>query len=370
MAKRQQRRRDTRRAEHARTSATRRRVLTGVGLSLGASLVTGATAHAATFEVDRSDDTGTVSACTVAPDDCNLRGAFAASNASSSTYGDYIVFNSSVTGVTLTAGEIDITDAVYVYGNGANATTISGGNNSRIFYAHPGTSGGVVNFNYLTLTGGNAGSNDGGAIYNLDANLNIYGSVLTGNSAGDGGAIYDKGAYYNGYNTDVIGTTISQNTASDDGGGFYAYESAGQVFNSTISGNAASNYGGGIYMFSDSYLYDATIAGNSAARGGGIFADSGVHLLSNIVADNTAPAGPDVDGSANAGFSLLESLTGTALTSYPAGSNIAGQDPQLGPLQINGGSNPTPTRRPAATSPVDARRAVKALACCSANWTR
>jgi hypothetical protein len=353
---RHRRRTQGRRIEHARASATKRRVLAGAGLSLGASLITGASAEAADFEVDRSDDGAPVSVCTGAPNDCNLRGAVAASNASGAY--DYIYFLSSVTGVTLTAGELDITDGVYIYGNGADQTSISGGDASRIFNIDVGYVSGyseLVNINYLTLTGGNA--DDGGAIYNNDANLNMFASVLTGNTASEeGGAIHDKGDYAAGYNTDIRYSTIDDNDAGDEGGGVYGYFSAGQIYSSTISGNdaggGAGDDGGGLYMFYSSGLYDSTVSGNTAGEdGGGVYAaNPNAYVFNTILSDNTAPSGPDAYGGVYAGFSLLESTSGATLTSYPAGSNLTGQDPQLGPLQDNGG--PTMTRALSLTSPV------------------
>src|SRR5262245_15542151 len=173
MAKRQRRRREERRQEHAkrRVWKTRHSVITGAGLTAGAVLGVGATAHAANFEVDRSDDSGSVSACTVAPNDCNLRGAVDASNASG-TY-DSITFQSGITGITLN-NYLGIYDGVYIHGNGAAATTISGGNAHQIFYVDPGYAE-PVNLYGLTLANGSAYR--GAAIYNKYANLNIYDSL-------------------------------------------------------------------------------------------------------------------------------------------------------------------------------------------------
>jgi hypothetical protein len=89
---------------------------------------------------------------------------------------------------------------------------------------------------------------------------------------------------------------------------------------------------------------------------------------STIVSDNTAGANPsDIDqgegplsadpSAATPGFGfdlafdLIETVGGDAqVTELPAGSNIFGVDPQLGPLDDNGG--PTFTHLPATTSPV------------------
>jgi hypothetical protein len=182
---------------------------------------------------------------------------------------------------------------------------------------------------------------------------------VTGNHATDGGAIYDYGAYYNGEDTDIVASTISNNTASDDGGGFYARRRGGQVIASTISGNTAGSsngeLGGGIYTYLGAYLDDDTIAGNSAFAGGGVYSyyanTSGVY--NTIVSNNTAAPGfgRDFQGDAYAQASLFQTTTFATITQIPGGPpNITGQDPQLGPLQNNGGV--TPTRLLAPTSPV------------------
>ncbi len=349
MAKRQRRRRRARRKEHARRAIGRRLAL-GAGISLGASLVGGAAAaQADTFVVDRGDDGVAVSGCTTAADDCNLRGAVVAANDNPGQ--DAITFQSSISGVTLTAGELALTDGVDVTGQGAKATTISGGGSSRIFRIDL-ESGQTVNLRGLTLQDGNAGDEGGGAIDNENADLNVYDSVLTGNEARDGGAIYERGGFDEGRSLDIGYSTIAGNTASDSGGAVYGYYSAGEIRSSTISGNHADGEGGGLYLYQSSYIDDSTIAGNSAGTGGGIAAEGdSVAVIENaIVAGNDAVIGPDAFGDVDAGFSLVEDASDATLTDFPPGSNLTGLDPQLGPLQDNGG--PTPTRRPAATSPV------------------
>jgi hypothetical protein len=357
MSKHQRRKRE-RRIEHARGAAARRKVLVGAGL--GASLVTGATAapaQAVTYTVDRTDD-ATVTACTGAANDCTLRGAVTNSNASGAV-DDYITFTAAVSGQTIVLGsQLTVTDQVYIYGPGpAVGPTISGGNVGRVFNADPVTAGESVYLYYLTLTGGNT-AGDGGAIYNNDASLGVFASVLTGNNstgaAGDGGAIADGGNP--GAFTLIAGSTLGpNNTAGDTGGGLYGYYSAGFVIASTISGNSAADDGGGVYTYYNAYAFDSTISGNTAGDdGGGAYIEAPIggdtlYAVNTIISDNAAgPAtGPDVYGIVNAKYSLLENPTGA--TVVPTGPNVIGADPQLGALQNNGG--PTPTRRPAFSSP-------------------
>jgi hypothetical protein len=337
----------------------RKGLITGVAVTAGGMLGITQPALADTFEVNAAGDAGDGVCQDVAAGDCTLRDAILESNDNTGVFDD-ITFASSITGVTLGGTELVVTEGVYIHGNGASATTISGNNASRLFNLDPAYDE-PVDFHDLTLTGGEAGGGYGGAIYNQDANLNIFDSVLTENSANKGGAIADTGT--DGQNIDIFDSTLSENTAADDGGAFFAGGSAGQIFNSTISGNqggsTGDDYGGGVFISDDSDFYDSTIAGNSAGYGGGIYVNSGAAYVSNsIVGDNTAtapggnfPPGPDIYGMVTAGFSLIESTDDSlALTEDPAGSNLIGSDPQLGLLQDNGGS--TPTQKPALTSPV------------------
>jgi hypothetical protein len=339
----------------------RKSLITGVAVTAGGMLGITQPALADTFEVNAGDDAGDGVCQDAAAGDCTLRDAVIESNANTGVFDD-ITFASSITGVTLGGTELDVTEGVYIQGNGADATTISGNDASRLFELDPGENE-PVTFRDLTLTGGAAGGGYGGAIYNHDANLQIFGSVLTENSANKGGAIFDPGV--TGEHIEIHDSTISDNTAADDGGAFFAGGSAGRIFNSTISGNHAGatgdDYGGGLFITGDSYVYDSTVTGNSAGYGGGIYVHSGgssAFVYNTIVSGNTAtapggnfPPGPDVYGATTAAFSLIQTTDDSlVLTEAPLGSNIVGQDPQLGPLQDNGGT--MPTQKPALSSPV------------------
>src|SRR5262249_13424757 len=130
------------------------------------------------------------------------------------------------------------------------------------------------------------------------------------------------------------------------------------VQNSTLSGNSAAGAGGGLFDHHTGgsfRILSSTIASNSAGvSGGGLQVDSGATLTqleSTIVASNTAgTSGADVSNAGSivvANNNLVENgFAGTAPASQ--GANIIGQDPNLGPLQDNGG--PTPTQAPLAGS--------------------
>ena len=106
---------------------------------------------AVTISVDRTDDPDpTASACTAAANDCSLRGAVAAAAVS----GDTIALGG--TQYNLARGEIGVDKSVTISGQGANQTTISAGDASRIFKIGSTAPGVTVAISDLKLTGGQA----------------------------------------------------------------------------------------------------------------------------------------------------------------------------------------------------------------------
>jgi hypothetical protein len=379
----------------------RRRLAAGAGLGIGAALGASATAEAADFTVSNLNDAGAGS----------LRQAILDSNTAPGA--DRVLFQSGLTGtITLTGGQITIDGSLEILGPGSGQLTVSGNGTSRIFYSYPSapqnvTISGLTLMNGVALTGGairtalvnltlsnavvtgnqtsGVGGNGAAGVYTEYGSLAIQGSTISGNTAatGRGGAIrtyrtptsiqnstisgnkateanaFGGGVYTFRDSLTVVGSTISGNTSTDDGGGIHGYRTSITIERSTISGNTAGSAGngdgGGIYAFSDPLVIrDSTIAGNAAGRqGGGIdtFAVTPDPTLQNtIVADNTAPSGPDLLGDSGdvfpASFSLIENPSGVTVTGGP---NITGQDPKLGPLADNGG--PTLTQALLAGSP-------------------
>jgi hypothetical protein len=323
---------------------------------------------------------------------------------------DTINFDPHLSGtITLTLGQLQITDPVTITGPGAGVITISGNNASRIFFVDDRTTT-VINvaISGLTLTHGNAGTEAGGAIM-MPGNetLGLSGMVITGNSTAsfgggvnisDGHLTLDDGTVSNNHaneggglsifgdrtvalirNSTISGnsagqgggiecshssltveaSTISGNSASSGGGIDVENEAPLTVEDSTISGNSAFTSGGGVLIDGDTIIRNSTIAFNTAdsdnvdgGNGGGLVVSAGaVTLQSTIVADNIVGATglhADIDGMVTATFCLVEDIAGTTFT---AGStaNIVGLDSRLGPLQFNGG--PTKTHALLAGSP-------------------
>ena len=199
---------------------------------------------------------------------------------------------------------------------------------------------------YSTISGNTASGNGGGLFVGTSAEITLQYSTVSGNSAANGGGILS------GSGTLIQDSTIAENDASASGGGLYIASTSGAevIQNSTITGNTAD---------SDS---------NGDGKGGGIFsANYQVDLFSTIVAKNTdhSHTAPDVFGPVSLSYCLVGDNTGSGLTEAPVGTpdgngNLIGGptngviDPQLGPLDDNGGS--TRTCRPAGGQPGRRRR--------------
>ncbi|NJN11818.1 MAG: hypothetical protein HC836_32475, partial [Richelia sp. RM2_1_2] len=190
---------------------------------------------------------------------------------------DIITFDASLSGqtITLTSGELLITDAITIEGLGANQLTISGNNASRVFKIDDSNGNNKINVTIegLTITGGKTtagddNNDDGAGIWNRE-NLTLKNVVVRNNQAADdGGGIRNDGTIA------IINSTIADNTSigtSDTSGGgglINTIRASATVVNSTFSGNTAKN-GGGIRNDDNLTLINSTLSGNTASESGG-----------------------------------------------------------------------------------------------------
>jgi hypothetical protein len=212
-----------------------------------------------------------------------------------------------------------------------------------------------VTIDTSTISNNNAPLGAGIDLVSTDAGspVKISASTISGNQGGSGsfggGLLVEAHAYAP---IDTTDSTISGNSATYGGGvslgyhgseGFLAHSAHGSVSfdNSTIAGNTADSRGGGIYLSQ----YDT----GSGAQG------TSATIRSTIVSGNTASGSPEdlnqavsSSGGFDGAFSLVQHPGNAVFLSQNA--VITGADPQLGPLQDNGG--PTHTMLPAGTSPV------------------
>lgn len=243
--------------------------------------------------------------------------------------------------------------------SGCFATTVGGGvmvddGNAILIHSTvsgsfaPGDGGGIlVDDGNATLTNsivsGNYAGEYGGGFYVQFGNAMLTDSTVSGNHAnGSGGGFFELG------NATLANSTISDNTAGD-GGGFYLTGGNATLSNSTVTGNMAVSSGGGSHVrFGNASFTNSTISFNtSGVDAGGFFVESGLYsytvdLENSIVANNVAANGAWDEFylvslgtlSLTTNYVLVE---GTSNPTVTGTSNITGQDPQLGPLQDNGG---------------------------------
>jgi hypothetical protein len=269
----------------------------------------------------------------------SLRQAVLDANAAAGA--DEVSFAPGLTGtITLTSGEILITDPLVVHGPGAGALTVSGNDHSRIFHVEnfavaapidvtlsgltltrgfatflPNTAGGAVFADSENLTildsvisdsrsgfeieppelgcGGNVGFFGTGG-----GTLRIADSTLTGGVTGGGGPSGGNLCMFQGGKLVLERSTLSGGTA-DQGGGLFvdSLTEASTISFSTISGNQANESGGGVFSSSlkaTLTIDSSTISGNTTGRstafgpGGGIFSDGDLQIINSTISSNHA----------------------------------------------------------------------------------
>jgi Zn-dependent metalloprotease len=313
---------------------------------------------------------------------CTLRAAIQETNARFSA--DTIILPAGTYTLTLpgdfedsaASGDLDITDDLTILGAGIKSTTVEGNGNVLLDRVFEILGAYTVKMSDLVIRGGNPGWNNGGGISNGGI-LTLERMVLRDNTAGHGAGLLN-------WNTAVIkDSSISNNTSLDDGGGIRndvtltimnttisgnSSHSAGAgienhgpltITNSTISNNQAGGLGGGIYFgynpvnvpTTPANLNNVTIVNNLVdtnndgyGDGGGIYIETSrvVYMHNSILAGNTKLSNPqDCAGVLTSnGHNLIQSTSGCTITGDATG-NITGQNPNLGPLQDNGGQTTT-----------------------------
>ena len=303
--------------EQRRTANRGVAVASGAALALG-TLAAGTPAAAATFQVTNLNDSGAGSLRDALFDANTLAGA------------DTVTFQAGLTGtITLTSGQLYITDSVAVQGPGSAVLAVSGDNTSRVFYVGDGTNNVIdVTISGLTVTGGRA--DPGAGIVSWGESLVLDNVVVTGNASIAGGgvaALYDSAA------TTILDSIISGNSAAE-GGGVFLYGTAQTLIEDTVisdndAGGVEGGNGAGIAarrLTGSLTIERSTLSGNDAeSAGGGLFVDGGqgasLTVRGSTVSGNTADAGGGVYLYGLAGAALIENSTvsGNQATGGPGG---------------------------------------------------
>jgi len=299
------------------------------------------------FVVVNTDDSGEGSLRQAVANANNIAGA------QTITFEGSVFTDGSADVITLTSGEVEISNPVTIAGRGAGRLTVSGNNASRVFMVTKGP----TTFRDLSIVNGVAGGGDGGGISFLAfETLTVVNCDLRGNSATRGGAICVLPGSLN-----LIGSTIRGNTAPT-GGGLALMSAAAEshLQNSTWSGNSAT-VGGGIYHETGPCrISHCTVTGNTAGTGSGI-ASSDVTIASTYLANTLVAANagsPDLGFAAGSTQTIISSggnvIGNVGAITTMGGTDVAGTtatpvNPLLDPLADNGG--PTLTHAIRAGSP-------------------
>lgn len=234
-------------------------------------------------------------------------------------------------------GDIEIIDSTF-----SGNTAPSGGLGGAIFSEE----GGLIITGAVFSNNSAAGDGIGGAIYSSGP-LNILASTFSGNFAGDdgaGGAIYNDGGTFAVRDSTFSGNSLGNASSFVVQGGAIFSDGTMAIANSTIANNTTGtgSQGAGIYCVGTCTLDNSTVSGNAASGpGGGIFSTAAqpASLANTIVAGNTASSGPDISGPITSrGYNLIGDTSGN---SGAIGTDLINVDPQLGPLQNNGGPTET-----------------------------
>ena len=318
--------------------------------------------------VDTTSSDAALTVCSDSPNDCSLAGAINAANASLTD--DLITFDPAhfnVPRTILTASvQLFIDNAsrglTTVRGPGAQLLTISAAHTSRVLQVNDGSS---VIISGLTLTEGGVPSGaclnnyaPGGGIYST-GDLTLFRCAVVGNAGQHGAGIHT------GVGTlTLVDCLVANNTNHQNGEGNGIKSTGGvvNVINTTITGNVSdTNFcgssfrtnGGGIYNASGSTvnLLNATITSNGVTTrgsGGGVYNLGTVTARNSIVANNYAIFDGPADFSGtliSRGCNLVKQTSQLTVVGDATG-NILGQDPNLGPLQENGGAAHTQALQP------------------------
>ena len=291
---------------------------------------------------------GRVSASTLTVQNLNdsgvgsLRAAIAAASS-----GDTIDFAAALTGtITLTSGELLISQNMAISGPGASQLSVSGNHSSRVFEI---TAGLNVAISGLTITGGYA-PDRGGGLLNDGSNLTLSADVVSDNVTFEsatnqavGGGVESRGGALAITGCQITGNqalaAAGASTFGDSfGGGVSVLAGTATISNSTFSHNLAQGgdkgtlgeaSGGAIYSQSPTTVIGSTFDHNQAVGGsgstgtffvdysfGGAIANSGsISIASSTFTHNEALGGNNSIGTGPPDFVGVGGAEGGALYS-------------------------------------------------------
>lgn len=271
------------------------------------------------------DNTGDASNGNYSMGNVTLREAIELAN--SSPKKDFITFDVSLLGRSISAGQLAITDTVEIIGLGSPMLTV-GGTSGPVFLIDNGDADTFIDVDIsgLTLSGRSISSSENVSLNDVDIRGNLTSAIS-----------HQLGTLR------LEQSTLTGNTSGATGGGIRASNANVEIYSTTIAGNSTNTvngHGGGIFLQNSSfYGYDMVLTGNftfaGAADGGAIYAtDSDLELEFSVVSGNTT-SGANSDGAGifgkNSDFYVHEYSTIALNTTF-------GTSSKGGAVYLNGGN--------------------------------
>ncbi len=252
-------------------------------------------ATADTLRVDRNDDEGSASQCSVMSlADCSLRGAILFANLNSGE--DTIVvpagtYYLSIPGTDedfAASGDLDIRDDLVIKSFGGEAF-INAAAIDRVFEIFEAS---TVEMTGLSIIGGYT-LLDGGCVLNKGSLVMADISVYYCTSKAIGGGIANRGSLT------ITNGGVRNNYAVQGGGISHANGTTMYLYDSSIGPwNVADGPGGGIWSDGELYLFRTVVYNNEAGfdatasimdDGGGVYNDGGAYFTNCTITNNTSP---------------------------------------------------------------------------------
>ena len=278
----------------------------------------------------------------------------------------------------LIGGYLNVTDSVVIKGAMEGVTTIDGNGESSVFYVDDGNYSNSyrlsAEFHHLTIRNGYG--QGGGAIFNDGAKVLVNKSIVIGNRAySAGGGLLNKSDGI----MEVRYSTIRENgdLGGPRGGGIANLSGSMLIFKSSIHHNQANRYGGVLNQglmnivnttvshnlssveaggvnntpsailnmnnvtiaFNEGTMVEESLPMGSVGSAGGLVNNGVLNMANSIVAHNLNHHGTAQDCVGNItskGYNLIFDDTNCTIGGDLTG-NLVGEDPLLGPLDLNGG---------------------------------
>jgi hypothetical protein len=256
-----------------------------------------------------------------------------------------------------------ITSPLTITGAGAATTSIERSATASAFRLLHVAATGRLTLKRLTLRGGNASFEGGGALANVGGTVTVTHSTIADNRARDAGGIDNVGgalvithstlarnhaiggagggiSNVGGGTLTITASALVGNTAQIEGGGIWSLAGTVTVTNSTLAGNIVANACSAIVNGGTMILTNSTIAGNTVGFDFGALCAFGTVTMQNtLLAANTngvfgGDRGTDCLGVVTSvGHNLIGDPRDCTITLQP--SDLTG-DPGLGPFTDNG----------------------------------